>query len=90
MIEEERKDQEQQNVEEVGDESETAVEEIVNQELAQEGLGDAKVDLPNIVAEPQVNLLIFHENISSGYTSCVFSHSGTWDNMVTPPLFLLF
>jgi hypothetical protein len=62
VIEEERKDQEQQNVEEVVEESETAVEEIVNQESAQEGLGDAKVDSPNIAAEPQVNLLIFHVN----------------------------
>lgn len=61
---EERKDQEQQNVEEVVEESQTAVEEIVNQELAQEGLGEAKVD----AAEPQAESAAEHhlENPADG------------------------
>lgn len=60
VIEEERKDQEQQNVEEVVEGSQTAVEEIVNQELDQEGLGEAKVDAPQIAVEPQAESAAEH------------------------------
>lgn len=54
VTEEEGQDQKPHSVEEVVEESQTAVEETVSQELAQEEIGEVKVDAPHLVAEQQV------------------------------------
>lgn len=58
--EEETKDEEQQIVEEAVEEVQTIVEEVVNQETTQEGPDEPKVDVPHIVAKPQVESATEH------------------------------
>lgn len=60
VIEEVENDEVRQNVEEIVEETQTALEERDNQELTEEGLSEARVDAPHIAAEPQVESVAEH------------------------------
>jgi hypothetical protein len=62
VVEEERKDEEQQNIEEFIEEAQTSAQEIVHQRATEEEPNQAKVEVSQTVTEPQVDSATEHHS----------------------------